>query len=169
MPRFWLWLGMFVLHLKHPEMSPVGICLRSIPMVLNLCYSGAFELQLPETLASRSDGEGFWELQSKNIWVTKVKNQWYVAYCNTLYVQLSLKSVWKFHLAHNVAGRLLMSWLQVPYDPPLIKNSTGAQSTSRPRFKMQVMTCITCVPYNSRPRYSIWIFPGFKLYRSLKH
>ena len=37
------------------------------PVVLNLCYSGVLELQLPETPASRADGEGFWELQSKNI------------------------------------------------------------------------------------------------------
>ena len=40
---------------------------RPKPVVLNLCYSGVFELQLPETPASRAEGEGFWELQSKNI------------------------------------------------------------------------------------------------------
>ena len=28
------------------------------------------ELQLLETLASPADGEGFWELQSENTWVT---------------------------------------------------------------------------------------------------
>ena len=39
----------------------------SSTVVLNLCYSGVFELQFPETPASRVDGEGFWELQSKNI------------------------------------------------------------------------------------------------------
>ena len=34
-------------------------------VVLNLCYSDAFELQLPETLVRTAGGEGFWELQSK--------------------------------------------------------------------------------------------------------
>ena len=29
-------------------------------------------LQLPEILVSRGDGEGFWELESKNIWRPKV-------------------------------------------------------------------------------------------------
>ena len=38
---------------------------------LILGYSGVFELQLPETLASTVGGEGFWELQSKNTWVTQ--------------------------------------------------------------------------------------------------
>ena len=33
---------------------------------LTLGYSGVFELQLPETPASRAGGEGFWEVQSKN-------------------------------------------------------------------------------------------------------
>ena len=35
------------------------------PVVLNLCYSDVFELQLPEAPASTVGGEGFWELQSK--------------------------------------------------------------------------------------------------------
>ena len=35
------------------------------PVVLNLCYSDAFELQLPETPVRTAGGEGFWELQSK--------------------------------------------------------------------------------------------------------
>ena len=34
-------------------------------VVLNLCYSDVFELQLPEIPASTVGGEGFWELQSK--------------------------------------------------------------------------------------------------------
>ena len=34
-------------------------------VVLNLCYSDAFELQLPETPVRTAGGEGFWELQSK--------------------------------------------------------------------------------------------------------
>ena len=34
-------------------------------VVFNLCYSDAFELQLPETLVRTAGGEGFWELQSK--------------------------------------------------------------------------------------------------------
>ena len=34
-------------------------------VVLNLCYSDVFELQLPETPGSIVGGEGFWELQSK--------------------------------------------------------------------------------------------------------
>ena len=34
-------------------------------VVLNLCYSDGFELQLPETPVSTDGGEGFWELQSK--------------------------------------------------------------------------------------------------------
>ena len=37
----------------------------SKPVVLNLCYSDAFELQLPETPVRTAGGEGFWELQSK--------------------------------------------------------------------------------------------------------
>ena len=40
-------------------------CLK--PVVLNLCYSDVFELQLPETPASTVGGEGFWELQSKTL------------------------------------------------------------------------------------------------------
>ena len=38
---------------------------------LTLGYSGVFELQLPETPASMAGDEGFWELQSKNTWVTQ--------------------------------------------------------------------------------------------------
>ena len=38
---------------------------------LTLGYSGAFELQLPETPANTAGGEGFWELKSKNTWVTQ--------------------------------------------------------------------------------------------------
>ena len=38
---------------------------RALAVVLNLCYSDAFELQLPETPVSTACGEGFWELQSK--------------------------------------------------------------------------------------------------------
>ena len=34
-------------------------------VVLNLCYSDALELQLPETPVRTAGGEGFWELQSK--------------------------------------------------------------------------------------------------------
>ena len=34
-------------------------------VVLNLCYSEAFELQLPETPVRTAGGESFWELQSK--------------------------------------------------------------------------------------------------------
>ena len=34
-------------------------------VVLNLCYSDVFGLQLPETPASTVGGECFWELQSK--------------------------------------------------------------------------------------------------------
>ena len=37
----------------------------STAVVLNLCYSDVFELQLPETPASTVGGAGFWELQSK--------------------------------------------------------------------------------------------------------
>ena len=44
---------------------------QTISVVLNLCYSDVFELQLPETLASTAGGEGFWELQSKNTCVTQ--------------------------------------------------------------------------------------------------
>lgn len=32
---------------------------------------GLLELPLPETLVSTASGDGIWELQSKNIWVTK--------------------------------------------------------------------------------------------------
>ena len=38
---------------------------KLMPVVLNLCYSDVFELQLPETPVSTAGGEGFWELQSK--------------------------------------------------------------------------------------------------------
>ena len=45
--------------------------MSSSAVVLNLCYSDVFELQLPESPASTAGGEGFWELQSKNTWVTQ--------------------------------------------------------------------------------------------------
>ena len=40
-------------------------------VVLTLGNQGIFGLQFSETLASTAGGEGFWELQSKNTWVTQ--------------------------------------------------------------------------------------------------
>ena len=56
-----------ILSLQQPcEGGKVRDCdWSSITVVLNLCYSDAFELQLPETPVSTVGGEGFWELQSK--------------------------------------------------------------------------------------------------------
>ena len=41
-------------------------------VVPNLGPPDVLGLQLPEILASRDGGEGFWELQSKNIWRPKI-------------------------------------------------------------------------------------------------
>ena len=41
-------------------------------VIPNLGSPDVFALQLPEILASRGSGEGFWELESKNIWRPKV-------------------------------------------------------------------------------------------------
>ena len=48
----------------HNHFANIKGC-SSISVVLNLCYSDAFELQLPETPVRTAGGEGFWELQSK--------------------------------------------------------------------------------------------------------
>ena len=53
--------GMLIFWLRRAVVSS----LRS-PKVLGL--------QLPEILASTASAEGFWELQSKNIWGPKVEN-----------------------------------------------------------------------------------------------
>ena len=43
-------------------------------LVLNLGLLRSFGLQLPEAFSTNCAGWGFWELQFKNIRVTKVKN-----------------------------------------------------------------------------------------------
>ena len=50
----------------------------------NLGPPDVLGLQLPEILAIRGSGEGFWELQSKNIWRPKVGDhcfKWKVQTC----------------------------------------------------------------------------------------
>ena len=49
------------------------LCTAVVP---NLGPPDVLGLQLPEILANRSGGEGFWELQSKNIWKPKVGDHW---------------------------------------------------------------------------------------------
>ena len=60
-----------------------GSCLKasqmvcpSNPVVLKLGSPDVLGLQLPEILASTASGEGFWELQSKNIWGAQLENHW---------------------------------------------------------------------------------------------
>ena len=45
-------------------------------VVLNLGPPDVLGLHLPEILASRGGGEGFWELYSKNIWRPKLGDHW---------------------------------------------------------------------------------------------
>ena len=44
------------------------------PLVLNLGLLRSFGLQLPEAFTTNCAGWGFWELQFKNIRVTKFRN-----------------------------------------------------------------------------------------------
>ena len=45
-------------------------------MVLKLWFPDVLGLQLQEILASTAKSEGFWELQSKNIWGPQFENYW---------------------------------------------------------------------------------------------
>ena len=47
-----------------------GLVGSARPVVPNLGPPDVLGLQLPETPASTAGGEGFWELQSKNTWLT---------------------------------------------------------------------------------------------------
>ena len=73
-------LNQFGLHIKWPHLKWEGISLKSQlyrSVVPNLGPPDVLGLQLPEILASRDGGEGFWELYSKNIWRPKVGDHWY--------------------------------------------------------------------------------------------
>ena len=47
-------------------------------VVLKLGSPDVPGLQLPEIVASTTSGEGFWELQSKNIWGPQFENHWFI-------------------------------------------------------------------------------------------
>ena len=60
----WGWFGMEIQTLSWSSKA----------LVLNLGLLRSFGLQLPEAFTTNCAGWGFWELQFKNIRVTKVKN-----------------------------------------------------------------------------------------------
>ena len=70
--------------LSLPNKTCTTIIMLSIAVVVNLGPPDLLGLQLPEILASRGDGEGFWELQSKNIWRLKVEDHWSIVLCQSI-------------------------------------------------------------------------------------
>ena len=51
-----------------------GVLLQLKQWFPTLCNPSVLGLQLPDTTASTASGESFWELQSKNIWITRFGN-----------------------------------------------------------------------------------------------
>ena len=60
-------------------------------VVLNLGPPDVLGLQLPEILARRGGGVGFWELQSKNIWRPKVGDHWLRESAQLVFLTILLK------------------------------------------------------------------------------
>ena len=56
--------------------SPTGLLWYSNTVVSYCGPPDVLGLQLPEILANRGGGEGFWELKSKNIWRATVRHHW---------------------------------------------------------------------------------------------
>ena len=65
---------------RRPHWAVDAPLVWSRSVVLNLGPPDVLGLQLPEILASGGGGEGFWELQSKNLWRLKVGDH-YVSGC----------------------------------------------------------------------------------------